>query len=150
MYPTKHLHYNTTTVTGFVARDDTHEFSTDHGNFTPKKATIIRVTSSGPNLIYKILFLQNRNNNYSNKVQMTDFIHGDGRTQVQWKALLSNEKSKILASRECEAIGYGAQSHIANGNAIYNTDAVKVVDREYLYKDFVAKKKEDRSHIDDI
>jgi len=24
------------------------------------------------------------------------------------------------------------------------------VDREYLYKDFVAKKKEDRCHIDDI
>src|SRR5882762_9838410 len=45
---------------------------------------------------------------------------------------------------------HGTQSHVGNGNPIYNTNAVKVVDREYLYKDFVAKKKEDRSHIDDI
>jgi len=95
-------------------------------------------------------WLDKGNNNYSNKVQMADFIHGDGRTQVQWKTLLSNEKSKILASRECEARGHGTQSHVGNGNPIYNTNAVKVVDREYLYKDFVAKKKEDRCHIDDI
>ena len=33
----------TTPVTGIVAREDAHEFSTDHGNFTPKKVTQLKM-----------------------------------------------------------------------------------------------------------
>src|SRR5882762_11790827 len=50
----------TTIVIGIVARDDVHEFSTSCGNFTPKRVSSVNVTASGPNLIYKILFLWNR------------------------------------------------------------------------------------------
>jgi len=49
------------TVTRIVARDDAREFSTSCGNFAPKKVTTLCVTSTGPNLLYKILFLRNRN-----------------------------------------------------------------------------------------
>src|SRR5882762_8417020 len=50
----------TTIVIGIVARDDAREFSTSCGNFTPKRVSSVNVMASGPNLIYKILFLRNR------------------------------------------------------------------------------------------
>ena len=53
--------WTTMTVTRIVARDDAREFSTSCGNFAPKKVTTLCVTSTGPNLLYKILFLRNRN-----------------------------------------------------------------------------------------
>ena len=53
--------WTTTTVTRIVARDDAHKFSTSCENFTPKKVTQLFLTVSGPNLLYKILFLRNRN-----------------------------------------------------------------------------------------
>ena len=58
----------TTIVTGIVARDDVREFSTSCGNLAPKKATTLCMMVSGPNLIYKILFLQNHNTETEGKI----------------------------------------------------------------------------------
>jgi len=47
------------TVATIVVRDDAHELSTTCGNFAPKKVLQLSVMVSGPNLVYKILFLRN-------------------------------------------------------------------------------------------
>jgi len=52
----------------------------------------------------------------------------------------SNEKSKILASRECEARGMASES-CSNGNPIYNTNAVKVVDRNTCTRTLLPKRR---------
>ena len=59
--PCKQRIWTTTTVTRIVARDNVCEFSTSCGDFTPKKATTLCIASSGPNLLYKIVFLWNHN-----------------------------------------------------------------------------------------
>src|SRR5882762_4635803 len=91
--------WTTTTVIRIVARDDACELSTSCENFTPKKATQLFLTVSGPNLLYKILFLWNRNA----KAVATQLYASTGKLVNSWKPSLFNAIEHKTAKENHEA-----------------------------------------------
>jgi len=77
---------------------------------------------------------------------VTDSSMEMGELRYNGKLYSPMRKARSLHPGSVKQEDMATQSHVGNGNPYITQMPVKVVDREYLYKDFVAKKKEDRCH----